>query len=264
MLHLRRAASSLMTRRTLALGALAALAAISMGAKCIQATDVHVDKDGYTHVTGEMVNDTNIQGTKIMLRATLYDGQGNVVATKDGPTCPPDTQPHNLSMFDIRFDNPNVPPWATYDVRPISGEAKTAPLPDPDIAVTGTEAIRFEGIPPLPGLRINNNDVLMAFGVRNRSGHVLEGVQGCAAVYDNHGNIIAANTGELTQLDANGAPEPAVFITERPQTAFFIFRDVPAGPTQVRGWLWFGPKGSPTSAYQFFSTPLITIRTERP
>lgn len=264
MFHLRRVASPLTTRRTAVLAALAALAVFGMGAKCIQATNVHVDKDGYTHVTGEMANDTNIQGIKIMLRATLYDDQGNVVATKDAPTCPPDTQPHSLNMFDIRFDNPSVPPWATYDVRPISGQALTAPLPDPDIAVTSTDAIRFEGIPPLPGLRIKDNDVLMAFGVRNRSGHVLDGVQGCAAVYDNHGNIIAANTGELTELDASGAPQPAVFHTEAPETAFFIFRDVPVGPTQVRGWLWFGSKGAPTSAYQFFSTPLITIQTRRP
>jgi hypothetical protein len=113
-------------------------------------------------------------------------------------------------------------------------------------------------------LFIGNNDVLMAFGVRNRSGKVLDGVQGCAAVYDNHGNVIAANTGELTELDENNMPRPAMFRTEAPETAFFVFKDVPAGPTQVRGWSWFGPKGAATSAYQFLSTPLITIQTERP
>lgn len=252
------------SRRTVAIALLALTAALGLGAKCIQGTSVHVDKDGYTHITGEMVNDTDVQGVRIMLRATLSDEQGNVVATKDGPTCPPDTQPHSLVMFDIRFDNPNVPPWATYDVRPISGQALTAPLPDPDIAVTRTEAIRFEGIPPIPGLPISDNDVLMAFGVRNRSGQVLDGVQGCAALYDNHGAVVAANTGELTELDEYNVPHPATFHTEAPATAFFIFKDVPKGPTQVRGWLWFGPKGAPTSAYQFFSTPLITIQTERP
>jgi hypothetical protein len=248
-------------RRAAALTMLLSLAFAALGARCIEATHVHVDRDGYTHITGEMVNETGIQGTNITLRATLFDDGGNVVATKDGPTCPPDTQPHSTIMFDIRFDNPDVPPWSTYDVRPISGKALAAPLPDPDIAVIEMEAIRFEGIPPIPGLFLSNDDVLMAFNVRNRSGHVLEGVQGCAAVYDNHGAIIAANTGELISVDENGLPHPAQFHTEAPETAFFLFKDVPIGSSQVRGWLWFGPKAAATSQYQFFSTPLITIQT---
>lgn len=248
------------SQRRAAIALLALTAVFGLGAKCIQGTSVHVDNDGYTHITGEMVNETDIQGTQIMLRGTLYDDADNVVATKDSPTCPPDTQPHSLIMFDIRFDNPNVPPWARYDVRPISGKTLTQPLPDPDVVVLQTDAIRFEGIPNLPGLPIGDQDVLLRFGVRNRSGQTIEGVQGCAAVYDNRGAVVAAFTGELTSVDENGVPHPAIFGSEGPAVAYLIVKDVPTQPTQIRAWLWFGPKGSPTSAWQFFSTPLITIQ----
>jgi hypothetical protein len=253
----------LFTRRNAVVAALALSAALGLGAKCIQGTSVHVDKDGYTHVTGEMANETDIQGTQIMLRASLYDDAGNVVATKDSPTCPPDTQPHSLVMFDIRFDNPNVPAFSRYDVRPISGKTLTAPLPDPNVAVLQTDAIRFQGVPNLPGLQITDKDVLLQFGVRNRSGQTITGVQGCAAVYDQHGNVVAAFTGELTSVDANGTPSPAVFGTDEPATAYMIVKDVPTEPTQIRAWLWFGDKGAPTSPWQFFSTPLITIQTQQ-
>jgi hypothetical protein len=261
---LRRSLHVVLSRRTAAVTLLALTVVFGLGARCIQLTSVHVDKDGYTHITGEMANDTSVQGVHIMLRATLYDDQGNVVATKDAPTCPPDTQAHNQTMFDIRFDNPNVPPFARYDVRPISGQTLTAPLPDPDVVVLQTDAIRFVGIPPIPGLPITDKDVLLQFGVRNRSGQTIVGVQGCAAVYDQHGNVVAADTGELTELDENGFPRPAEFGSAAPASAFFIVRDVPAAPTQVRAWLWFGDKGAPTSAWQFFSTPMITIQTRKP
>src|SRR5439155_3586952 len=77
--------------------------AMALGARCIDRTSTYVDADGYTHITGEMVNDTNVQGTKIMLVGTLFNGDA-VVAQKVSPTCPPDTQPNNQTTFDIRFD----------------------------------------------------------------------------------------------------------------------------------------------------------------
>src|SRR6185295_19190946 len=91
------------------LSVLCLLGALALGARCIERTSIHVDADGYTHITGEMLNETDIQGTQIMLRGTLYDDQNNVVAQKDSPTCPPDSQPNSQIIFDIRFDNPNVP-----------------------------------------------------------------------------------------------------------------------------------------------------------
>ncbi len=261
MLNIRRVLPFSLHWRVASFAMIALVAALALGARCIDRTNVYVDKDGYTHITGELVNDTDIQGVQIMLRGTLFDAQGNVIAQKDAPTCPPDTQPHQQIIFDIRFDNPNVPPYARYDVHVVSGRALSAPLPDPDVVVLGTDAARFEGLPPIPGLGITSQDVLFAFDVRNRSGHPYTGVQGCAAVYDNTGKVIAAKSSELIQQDATGHIQTATLGFTAPETVFMIARDVPRGPVQVRAWLWFGDKGAPTSQYQFVPTPFITIQT---
>ncbi len=249
--------------RAAAVSLLMLAGAMALGARCIERTSIHVDADGYTHITGEMVNETDVQGTQIMLRGTLYDDQGNVVAQKDSPTCPPDSQPQSQILFDIRFDNPIIPSYARFDVRPISGIALSAKLPDPDVVILQTDAARFQGLPPIPGLGITDNDVLFEFGVRNRSTNVYT-IQACAAVYDNQGNLIKAKEGEVLSRDAAGHLGPAQLGSSAPATLFFIARDVPKGPVQVRAWLWFGPKGAPTSAYQFVQTPFITIQTITP
>lgn len=235
----------------------------ALGARCIERTSTRVDSDGYTHITGEMVNETDIQATKIMLRGTLYDGQDNVVAQKDSPTCPPDSQPQSQILFDIRFDNPNVQAWTRFDVRPISATTLTAKLPDPDVVILQTDAARFQGLPPIPGLGITDNDVLFQFGVRNRSANRYT-VQACSAVYDNQGAVVFAKQSEILARDAQGHVGPAVLGSAAPASIFFIARDVPKGPVQVRAWLWFGDKGAATSAYQYVQTPFITIQTITP
>ena len=254
--------SSPVKRWKLIAAPLLAVAAIaSMGARCIERTSVHVDKDGYTHITGEMVNDTRVQGTRIMLRGTLYDAADNVIATKDAPTCPPDTQPDQQTVFDIRFDNPSIPPSARYDVRPISGVTLESPLPSPDVVLLFNEAARFEGLPPIPGLGITDDDVLFGFRGRNRSSSTHTGVQGCSAVYDNEGKVIHVQSRELIQVNDAGLPEPAVMTPAGPYEVFMIAKDVPKGAQQARVWLWFGNKDAGTSQYQFVSTPFITIQT---
>ncbi len=247
--------------KLIAMPVLVAAAVASMGARCIERTSIRVDQDGYTHIQGEMVNDTNIQGTRIMLRGTLYDAADNVIATKDAPTCPPDTQPNQQTAFDIRFDNPNIPPHARYDVRPISGVTLEQPLPSPDVVLLFSEAARYEGLPPIPGLGLTDDDVLFSFRGRNRSGNTYFGVQGCSAVYDNQGNVIHVESTELIQVGQDGYPEPATMDSAQPYTALMIAEGVPKGSTQVRVWLWFGPKDAPTSQWQFVATPMITIRT---
>lgn len=249
-----------LSRRGVGLVMLIGAGLLALNARCIERTKMWVDQDGYTHITGEMVNDTDVQGAQIVLRGTLFDGAGNVIAIKDAPTCPPDTQPHHETAFDIRFDNPGIAGAAAFDVRPVSGRALDAPLPAADVVVLEQNAIRFQGVPPIPGLNITDNDVFLAFGVRNR-GAALAGVQACAALYDQQGNVIFVDQGELLELGPDGLPRPATLGSTSPVSIFHIIRGVPAGPVQIRAWLWFGAKGSPTSPYQFFETPLITIQT---
>ena len=243
---------------------LLALGAFALGAKCIDRTSTYVDADGYTHITGEMVNDSNIQGTNIMLRGTLMDDAGNVVATKDAPTCPPDTQPHQQTAFDIRFDNPNVPPWTHFEVRPISGKALDAPLPDPKVVLFLADAIRYTAPYITPDITITPNDVFFVFRVRNQSATRYPAVQACAAVLDQSGKVVYVNTSELVSEDDAGHIQPGSLEPNQLTALFWNARNVPVGPVQVRVWLWFGEKGAPTSAYQFVATGLITIRPVTP
>ena len=158
-------------RRFASIGALAVVLALAIGARCIERTSVYVDKDGYTHIVGEMVNETQVQGTGMMLIGTLYDANGGVIAQKIVPTCPPDTQPNSQIVFDVRFDNPNVPPHTSYDVRPVSGTAQGQPLPNPDVLVLRTYAARYKDLPPFPGFEDFEDDVYIYIEARNRSGH---------------------------------------------------------------------------------------------
>lgn len=196
------------------------------------------------------------------MRGTLYDAAGNVIAQKDGAICPPDLQPHSQVSFDLRFDNPGIPPHASYSVNAIGGRALEAPLPDPEVLVLKTDAIRFIGFPQIPGFPVSDSDVFFRFQVRNRSDRVYTGIQGCSAVYNNQGQVIAADSAELVQFDENGFPETAVMENEFPGVVFMQVEGVPPTAAYVRGWLWFGEKDAGTSEYQFIMTPPITIQTD--
>jgi hypothetical protein len=247
--------------RAATLMVIAGVALTALGARCIERTYVYVDDEGYTHITGEMVNDTNIQGSSILLQGTLYDGNNNVIATKTAPTCPPTLDPQTQVVFDIRFDNPNVPPHARYEVRPISGQALEVANPDPDVVLFFADAFRFEGVPPIPGIPFDDRSVFFFFNARNRSQQTYL-VQGCAAVYDQQGRVVKVESTELIEETATGIAPASMEPSTQPGTVFLVANDVPAGPVQARAWLWFGPKGAPASQWKYVSTGLITIKTE--
>jgi hypothetical protein len=238
--------------------------ATAIGARCIERTSSHVDADGYTHVTGQMVNDTETQATGMMLQATLYDAANNIVATKTGPTCPPDSQPHQQTVFDLRFDNPNLPPWDHFAVAPVAGKAQPDLLPDPKMVLFFAEAVRFTSPIVLPGLTISDKDVYFEFEVRNQTNNTYNGVQGCSAVYDQAGNVVFVDQREITQQTGPNAIGPVTVLPQQHARVFMVAKDVPAGPVQVRAWLWLGPKGAPTSQYQFMSTQMMTIQSLHP
>lgn len=243
--------------------ALALTSVLGLGARCIENTSVRVDPDGYTHITGQLVNETDIQGAELVLRGTLYDAANNVIATKDQAPCPPDLSPYSEVMFDIRFDNPGIPPHDRYSVNLVRGRALPSPLPDPDVVLFGQEAIRFEGIPPIPGLPFGDDDVLFTFNARNRSQNTYT-IQGCAAVIDNHSEVIAAISSELIEISPEGYPSPASMEPSQfPGFVFMVAENVPTGSVQVKAWLWFGPKGAPTSQFRYVETPLFTIVNQR-
>jgi hypothetical protein len=243
-----------------------ALAFGALGARCIENTQVRVDSDGYTHIMGEMFNETDIQASAVMLRGRLLDANGNVIAEKDSPMCPPDSQPGAQSVFDIRFDNPHLPPHSSFTVNAVSGNVLTSRLPDPNVLVLDRDAIQLEGIPPIPGFPFKDGDVIFYFGVRNRSQTVYRGVQACAAAYNNMGKVVAVEQNEVFSIDEDGMPTEAI-LDFRSRVDFYLSMtdvDVPPEAVYVRGWLWFGNSGDGTSQYQFIMTPPITLQTLNP
>lgn len=237
------------------------VAAIALGARCIENTYVYVDRDGYTHILGEFFNDTDVQASGVILRGTLLDAQGNTIAVKDAPICPPDSQPGSQATFDIRFDSPNLPPHASFAVNTIKGTTMDGALPSPNILVLQTRALKLINVPAIPGFPYRDGDVLFSFGVRNRSNTVYTGVQACAAAYNNAGQVIDVESGEVVSIDADGNIGPAV-LDFRNRVDFFIgMQDVPPQAAYVRGWLWIGNTGDTTSQYQFIMTPPITLQT---
>lgn len=248
--------------RTAAVAVLALTSVLGLGARCIENTSVRVDSEGYTHITGKLVNDTDIQGAELTLRGTLFDAANNVIATKDQAPCPPDLSPYSEVMFDIRFDNPGIPPHDHYSVNMVKGRALPSKLLDPDVVLFNQEAIRFEGIPPIPGLPITSNDVLFAFNARNRSQNTYT-VQACGIVINNKSEVIYAVQTEVVDIDQGGGLVPFTMTPlPYPVSLYAIARNVPPGPIQVKAWLWFGPKDAPTSQYQYVETPLFSIQTQ--
>jgi hypothetical protein len=247
--------------RSVVAATLFAVAAVALGARCVENTNVYVDDEGYTHLTGEMFNDTDVQGVGMMVRGTLYDGAGNVIAEKESPICPPDLQPNSRVMFDIRFDNPGIPSPTSWTVKVSGGKALEQPLPAADVVVLRTDAIRFIGFPPIPGFPDPDELVFFEYDVRNRSSQPYT-LQACSAAYNNQGKIVATDAGEIVQFDENGNPEPGVLGNQFRTSVFHLIEGVPPDAAYIRSWLWFGPRGATTSQYQFVSTPAITIQTD--
>jgi hypothetical protein len=245
-------------RRRLALTlGLAALAACSLAARCIENTSVAVDGDGHTHIYGEMHNETRVQGVGIMLRGVLLDEDGNVIASKEAPICPPDSQPGALSVFDIRFDERNLPPHDSFKVNASGGRTRRNELPGAGVQITTSDSVRLPFIPEFP---YTGGDVFLRFALSNGSQTTYPAVQGCAAAYSADGDVIAASTGQLGYLDQTGA-FVAGTLPPSPRVDFLMYvGQVPENTDHVRGWVWIGRPGDSTSAYQFLMTDAIGVQ----
>jgi len=74
-----------------------------LSARCIEGTTLYVDDDGYTHILGSMVNETDISATTVTLSGKLFDASGRVYAETTDLLCPSTVQPHSENVFDLRF-----------------------------------------------------------------------------------------------------------------------------------------------------------------
>jgi hypothetical protein len=217
--------------RLLAVGLFVVLGVSASAAKCIENDQMYVDTEGYTHVVGNMTNETDVSASTVTLSAKLFDANDNVIAETTGPLCPETVQPHSQNVFDLRFPNPNIPNAVRYEVRPISGTTIPSALPESHIFL-----IRFyaERLGPT---------VLVVGQVRNDSGTSYPNTALCAAVFDNKGKVIRTLSRPI-----NGVLTPG-------QALIFqgLLPDVPDDAVQFR--LWFT-----TGTTQWVSSDKVTIQ----
>lgn len=164
--------------RGLVLLGLGVCALLSTGAKCIEHESVYVDDEGYTHVVGNMTNETDVSASSVTLQATLFDAAGNVLSTTTGLLCPMSVQPHSQSAFELRFPEPNLPAPHRFEVRPIAGTTIDAPLPTSNVVFVDLAAYRVQGT------------LAVAGGVRNNGTLTFSDALYCAAAYDASGTMI--------------------------------------------------------------------------
>ncbi len=221
----------LLSRRLLAVGLLVVLGVAASAAKCIENDQMYVDSEGYTHVVGNMTNETDVSASTVTLSARLFDATDNVIAETTGILCPETVQPHSQNAFDLKFPNPDIANAVRYEVRPISGTTIRNPLPESHIFL-----IRFyaERVGP---------QVAVVGQVRNDSGQPYADMIGCTAVFDNKGKVIRVQSSPISGVLT---PGHALIYTE-------IMTDVPDEAVQFR--LWFSAAG-----VQWASSDKVTIQ----
>jgi len=219
----------------------------TLGARCVENTSVRVDSDSYTHVYGEMYNDTDISGYNMVLGARLLAGDGSVIAEQTGALCPPSLTPHQQTVFDIRFNTPNLPSAASFDVRPIAGQASDTALPNPNIQLLSANASRQSGEPVLRMDLKNNSDVEYFY------------LNGCVAGYDATGRVVSARVLPLQNYNDQGTPI-AGGLGSKPDYALLRLRPAPGDVVALRGWIWVATDSSNAAeAYRPVITDLMPL-----
>lgn len=216
------------TTRALALLILSVTALAGISARCIE--NVAIYKTGSdTILLGEIFNDTDVHGTNVVLQATLYDGERNVIAAQNMTVmCPGDLAPHSQSAYAFLFAAKNLPAHASYDVRPISGRALETPPPALDVDVVSATA-GFKGG--------SDGDLTMRLTVRNNSDVTIT-PEMCGVTYDGSGKVRSVTPFNPSQFQGDPALRPGQ------DTVLDFALTGQNGAATVRAWLWFpGPGG---------------------
>jgi hypothetical protein len=165
-----------MKRLTFCVG-LMIVALTAVGARCIENSNQYTGRDGYIHVSGEMVNETDISAETVTLQATLFDSQGEIVAQATGRLCPENVQPRSHNLFDIRFESRGLLNAVRHEVRPIAGVTTDRQLPASGIQHIGFDARKFF-------------NVAVRGDVRNNSARTYDQMSVCVAFYNASGRVI--------------------------------------------------------------------------
>lgn len=243
----RRSSVARSTRLLQRLGVLCVLLGLSttaLGARCVEHSVVRTDEAGNTYLLGEIFNDTDVQGSEMTFRATLFDAQHAVMAWKDIQIqCPGDLAAHSQIAYGVKFDEPNLPAPASFEVKPIAGKALAEPPPAPGLSVAGASANWESG---------SREKVFVKLAVRNDGDSTLT-PQMCAVAYDAAGTVRSISPFDPKTRHENTTLHPG-------DTLAYDFELVgQQGAATVRAWLWFPGSAPGTSSYQPLMTEALGI-----
>lgn len=214
--------------------ALAACSLFFVAARCVEHDRVVRDKDGNLHVTGELFNETDIQGAGMVVRGTIFDGDGNVIASATTPTCPRQLSPGDPVAYDIKFpDTQGAPEPASHKIEVVDGRALDTPFPELGLTVNFDINPGSQGTGYTVGMKLN----------RPGPGPVL---YACIGIYDLAGNLTA-----LLQ-----PPFPAFGGTTLEQSLSIPFADYPEAAA-IRLWLFSKDASGAPQPVQAYVSPIM-------
>lgn len=211
---------------------------LCVAAKCVDADTIYRDSAGNLHIVGEIHNDTDQQGTDVVVAGTLFDGGGRVIATARTPICPFELSPHTFSTFDIAFPNSAALQPLRYEINVVSGTVELGRLPQLQAKLSTLRAHQ-------------SGDTVTVTGTLSADPGYEGRYYGCAAFYDSRGNVVR----QLSMIGLGNLSRANV-----KQDLNLDLPGVPPGAIKMRFWV-VGPGATPlTSNYRAIVTDFIVIQ----
>jgi hypothetical protein len=237
---------------------LVTLASIALGAKCLENDSLRRDANGDWQITGEIHNETGVQGLDIELLGVVEYEDGTRMQA-EATMCPDTLSPGTFSAYRVTFEGSDayIRP-SSYRVNVAGGSAS----PDRLHTLQGVFEVN-EGLPDRPVAQLIRPGEVgvgaffkLADSEIGRAAHLRAGYAYCAVLYGPGGDVVYVDE----PRQANLSPDPTV---PRGRSLFMVsrIRTAPVDAVEARILFWLlGSDGTPTSAVRM--TDLLPI-TER-
>ncbi len=191
----------------LALMVMLAAAPLAWAEVAVQNDRMYTGSDGSLHIVGEVQNDLGAPLGQIRLTATIYDGQGNVIATTDGWSLVNTVMPGMRGPFDLVMAEPAARQAADYTI-----ETDYLVLA-PKSQVMDVTSVELE--------RSGQGDLFITGTVANHGETTANMISIVATLYDRNGDVatVARAQPEPDYLRANHEGVFVVPLPEKDQTA---------------------------------------------
>lgn len=186
--------------------AVLAAAPLAWAEVTVQNDRMYTGSDGSLHIVGEVQNDLGAPLGQIRLMATIYDGQGNAIATTDGWSLVNTVMPGMRGPFDLVMAEPAARQAADYAI-----EADYLVLA-PKSQVIDVTSVELE--------RNGQGDLFITGTVANHGETTANMVSIVATLYDRNGDVatVARAQPEPDYLRANHEGAFVVPLPEKDQT----------------------------------------------